>query len=134
MRFLADECCDYAVVRALRAAGYDVLSVTDLSPRANDSEIMKLALQEKRLLLTEDKDFGRLVYAQGQKVLGVIFLRFPLSARKQIAKDVLKLVKQQEDKLGGCFVTVQPGQIRISRMPGGLKWNHGTKSQRQERK
>ncbi len=31
MRFLADECCDKGVVRALRANGYDVLSVSDIS-------------------------------------------------------------------------------------------------------
>jgi len=32
MKFLADESCDFAVVRALRVAGYDVATVVDLSP------------------------------------------------------------------------------------------------------
>jgi len=66
----------------------------------------------------EDKDFGQLVYAHGQKAVGVIFLRFPISAREQILKDVLNLIKQQGENLAGCFVTVQPGRIRISRFPG----------------
>jgi len=119
MRFLADENCDFAVVRALRANGYDVLSVSDISPRAEDFEVVKLAVREERILLTEDKDFGQLVYAYGQETLGVIFLRFPISARKQISKEVVNLIKRQGEKLFGCFVTVQPGRVRMSRRPGG---------------
>ena len=102
MRFLADENCDFTVVRALRA---------------EDSEIIKLADDEKRILLTEDKDFGQLVYSHGQKTLGVIFLRFPTSARRQISRAVVNLVKQQGEKLAGGFITVQPGRIHISQAP-----------------
>ena len=118
MRFLADESCDFAVVRALRRAGFDVLCISESSPRTEDSEVIRLALREGRILLTEDKDFGRLVYSHGQDTLGVIFLRFPTFARRQISRDVLNLVKQQGEKLVGSFVTVQPGRIRISHAPG----------------
>ena len=47
MRFLADECCDWAVVRALRAAGYDVLPVFEILPRAEDSQGARLILPIK---------------------------------------------------------------------------------------
>jgi predicted nuclease of predicted toxin-antitoxin system len=87
MQFLADESCDFAVVRALRAAGFDVLSVLESYSRAEDSEVIGLAIREKRILSTEDKDFGRLVYSHGQETLGVIFLRFPTFARKQISRE-----------------------------------------------
>ncbi len=117
MRFLADESCDFAVVRALRRAGFDVLCISESTPRAEDSEVIRLALREERILLTEDKDFGRLVYSHGQETLVVIFLRFPTFARKQISRDVVNLVKQQGEKLAGSFVTVQPGRIRISHAP-----------------
>jgi predicted nuclease of predicted toxin-antitoxin system len=118
MRFLADESCDFAIVHALRTNGYDVLAVSEITPRAEDSDVIRLAVHEKRILLTEDKDFGRLVYSHGQKTLGVIFLRFPTSVRKQIAKDVVKLVKRQGERLIGSFITVQPGRIRITHVPG----------------
>ncbi len=117
MRFLADESCDFAVVRALRGAGFDVLCISESTPRAEDLEVIGLALREERILLSEDKDFGRLVYSHGEKTLGVIFLRFPTFARKQISRDVLNLVKQQGEKLVGSFITVQPGRIRISHTP-----------------
>jgi predicted nuclease of predicted toxin-antitoxin system len=118
MRFLADEGCDFIIVRALRETGHDVLAVSDVSPGAEDSEVIELALKEKRILLTEDKDFGQLVYAHGQKTLGVIFLRFPFPAREKISREVSNLIEQKGESLTGCFVTVQPGRIRISHIPG----------------
>jgi hypothetical protein len=57
MRFLADESCDFILVRALRAAGHDVIAVSEITPRAKDHEVIDLALREKRILLTEGKDF-----------------------------------------------------------------------------
>ncbi len=104
-------------MRALRRAGFNVVSVLENASRAEDSEVIELAVREERILLTEDKDFGRLVYSHGRKAPGVIFLRFPTFARKQISRDVLDLVKQQGEKLVGSFVTVQPGRIRISHAP-----------------
>lgn len=117
MRFLADESCDFAIVRALRAKGHEVVAVAEIFPRADDSEVIRRALEENRILVTEDKDFGQLVYAHGQRTLGVIFLRFPGSARQQIAKDVVRLVSQRGEGLAGAWIVVQPGKIRIGRVP-----------------
>jgi predicted nuclease of predicted toxin-antitoxin system len=118
MHFLADECCDRLVVKALRKAGHDVKAVSEISPGVEDSDVIRLAVREKRILLTEDKDFGQLVYAYGQTNGGVIFLRNVASARQQISDDLVRLVKQSGEKLVGRFVVVQPGRIRISGVPG----------------
>ena len=115
MKFLADESCDFSVVRILRHAGYEVLAVSEISPSAEDLEVIQLALQEKRILLTEDKDFGQLVYAHGQKIHAVVFIRYPGAARKKLARDILRLTKLHGQKLIGCFVVVEPGRIRFSR-------------------
>jgi len=117
MHFLADEDCDALIVRALRNDGHDVLSISELSPRAEDADVMRLGVRESRIVVTEDKDFGRLVYAQGQKTAGVILLRYPYPARRQISRDVIKLLREKGEKLAGCFVTIQPGRIRIGRAP-----------------
>ncbi len=42
MRFIADESCDFAVVRALREAGFDVTAVGDVSPGAMDNKVIEL--------------------------------------------------------------------------------------------
>lgn len=64
LRFLADESCDFAVVRALRAEGYDVLAVSEVTRRSDDRELIDQAYRERRVLLTEDKDFGAFVVVQ----------------------------------------------------------------------
>ena len=117
MYFLVDESCDVALSRVLIEGGHDVMEVRKIKPGADDAWVINLAIFEKRILLTEDKDFGRLIYAHGYKAIGVIFLRYPVSERNQIAQDLVELVKQQNKKLIGCFVTVTPQRIRIGRMP-----------------
>ena len=52
LRFLADESCDFVVVRTLRAAGYDVLAVSEFMQRNVDRDLIELAHREDRLLLT----------------------------------------------------------------------------------
>ena len=71
LRFLADESCDFAVVRALRAAGYDVVAISEITRRSDDRELIDQASQEKRIVLTEDKDFGWLVYVRHADSAGV---------------------------------------------------------------
>ncbi len=78
MLLLADENADFAVVRALREAGHDVVAVSQLSPRANDRDIIDRCHREIRILITEDKDFGQLVYASGVPAAGVILHPFRL--------------------------------------------------------
>ncbi|MBZ0160825.1 MAG: DUF5615 family PIN-like protein [bacterium] len=114
MRFLADESCDFAAVRALRTAGHDFVTVRDVKPRATDEAVIGLALGESRALLTEDKDFGQLVFASAVESPGVVFIRFPVSARQTMARIVVELVGASAEKITGHFVVVQPGRIRIS--------------------
>jgi predicted nuclease of predicted toxin-antitoxin system len=112
VRFLADESCDFTVVRALRNAGHDVLAVAEVSPRSDDQDVMAFAFRESRILLTEDKDFGQLVYANAQPSGGVIFIRFPANARGILPKTVLNLIKEKGERLAGEFVVLRPGRIR----------------------
>ncbi len=117
MRFLADESCDFSIVRGLRASGHDVLAVSDVLRGAPDESVIELALAEKRLLLTEDKDFGQLVFAASANASGVILIRFPQSSRSALLQVVLDLIRERGDSLHGCFVVVVPGRLRISRLP-----------------
>jgi predicted nuclease of predicted toxin-antitoxin system len=114
MRFLADECCDFAAVRILRANGHDVLAVSEFQHRSVDKDLMDLALAEDRILGTEDKDFGWLVFVGRMDSPGVILIRFPASARRLLAEEILKLVSEYASRLVGAFVVLQPGEARIS--------------------
>jgi predicted nuclease of predicted toxin-antitoxin system len=113
MRFIADESCDFAVVRALRSEGHDVTAVVDISPRASDRTVIDLAYQEDRILLTEDKDFGRLVYATRLRSPGVILIRFPSQVRAELPDNIATLVRTYAERLSGAFAVLQPGRVRF---------------------
>ena len=115
MRFLADESCDFSVVRALRAAGHDVVAVAEVALGAPDEVVIERALSDRRILLTEDKDFGQLVFASASASPGVVFIRYPAAARRTLPTAVLDLIGKYGDHLAGCFVVLQPSRVRISR-------------------
>jgi predicted nuclease of predicted toxin-antitoxin system len=115
MRFLADESCDFRVVRSLRAAGHDVTAVIEISPGADDEAVIERAVRERRIFVTEDPDFGQLVYATGKPTAGVILLRFPTDARANLPAFVASVVAEYGDKLSERFAVLQPGRIRFSK-------------------
>lgn len=117
LRFLADESCDFAAVRALQTEGFDVLSVAEASAGVDDEVVMTLALRERRILLREDKDFGRLVFAAGAKSLGVVLVRFPAAARPGSFPSGLKV--QLLDGDAQCRCHARRGSL--SRPRGGFR-------------
>jgi predicted nuclease of predicted toxin-antitoxin system len=117
VRFLADENCDFVVVRALRAAGHDVRALAEETSRSVDVEVIGLAAREQRILMTEDKDFGWLAFVGRVECAGVILIRFPGHARQTLAQVVRDLVSQHGEELQRSFTVVQPGQARITPKP-----------------
>jgi predicted nuclease of predicted toxin-antitoxin system len=117
VRFLADESCDAAVVRALLGAGHDVSSVSDTMRGAADRSVLDTALRERRVLLTEDKDFGELVFAARAPTIGVVLLRYPSTARERLSWKVVDFVSTWHAELAGAFVVIGPARTRIRRIP-----------------
>lgn len=65
MKFLLDVCvASLRLQDSLAAQGHDVLSALERNPRATDEELLALAMEERRILVTEDKDFGELVFVR----------------------------------------------------------------------
>jgi predicted nuclease of predicted toxin-antitoxin system len=76
-----------------------------------------MARADERVLITEDKDFGQLVFAAAKEASGVIFLRFPQNVRGLLVAAVLELVSVRGETLLGRFIVVEPGQVRITQLP-----------------
>jgi predicted nuclease of predicted toxin-antitoxin system len=117
LRFLADESCDFAIVRALRAEGYDVLAVSEVMQRSDDSELINQAYREGRILLTEDKDSGWLVYVSHADSSGVILIRYPGNARRTMIQTTRKVIKEQGEHLLKAFVVGSPATFASDKDP-----------------
>jgi Domain of unknown function (DUF5615) len=105
-------------VRVLRAAGHDVTAVAEAAPGAPDDKVIALAHKQRRILITEDKDFGQLVFAAAASTSGVIYVRYPMRYRSTLGVDLLRLVDERGGALNGAFAVVEPGRIRIGRAIG----------------
>ena len=114
MRFLVDECTGPAVARWLRARQHEVFSVYDQARGATDEEIIRKAFDEGRILVTNDKDFGELIYRERRPHKGVILLRLEDERTPNKIEVIRNLLQSHGERLGNQFVVVTEQQVRFA--------------------
>lgn len=113
MRFLFDESCDAIMVRALLALGHDVKFVAEYMAGATDEKVLGVALEEERILITQDRDFCALVFRDGEPSVGVVLVRIADQLREDKARRITELVTQAADRLHNAMTTLTLTNIRI---------------------
>ena len=112
---IADENIFRALIESLRNEGYDVISIFESYRGMDDQSIAAFSLNPPRVVLTEDKDFGKLVFEDNADVTGIIFLRFRNNERNLIINKLLSFLKNESlQSLKGKFVTLTANKIRIA--------------------
>ena len=96
----------------LVAQGHDVLSALERNPQATDEELMVLALEEQRILITEDKDFGELVFVR--RLPHPCIIRFvEMRVREKVAA-MGELIGQHANEMSaGALIVVTQNRVRI---------------------
>jgi predicted nuclease of predicted toxin-antitoxin system len=90
-----------------------VKAIVEVMPGASDLQVLELGFKERRILITEDKDFGEWVFAQKRATAGVLFLRYPLKTRTQMTLAMVELVSEHGLRLKDRYVVLEPGRARI---------------------
>lgn len=116
-RFLVDESVGQAVVEQLRVLGHDVEAVGELMPQALDDRVLEYAWQERRILVTNDRDFGDKVYRDGRPHAGILLLRLADDRAATKVRIITALLAAHSDQLAGRFVVVTERSIRIRPSP-----------------
>ncbi len=76
MRFLLDENADLPLGDFLKQLGHDVTSIAkDYTRSIDDEDVLSIAIRERRIVITNDKDFGALVYQRHLAHSGIILFR-----------------------------------------------------------
>ena len=101
------------MVSYLRNQGYDVLSAQDLDPRAPDETILQRAVDQDRLVVAMDKDFGELVFKSGRLHRGVLLLRLEEQDRKTRVRIVSRILRKYGSELPDRFCVYQNERLRI---------------------
>lgn len=113
MKFVADECVYGPIITRLCADGHEVISVKDVVRGSADLNVLALAVQENAILITQDRDFGELVYRQQLKHLGVILLRLASIPAVQRVDFVSLAILEHGNEMENAFTVMTPGGIRI---------------------
>lgn len=101
MKFLADENLGIKVPNYLQSIGIDIIAVKEIIPGATDEDVLELANDQSRILITLDKDFGELVFKEGLIHFGVILLRLKdesIENKKKILSKALNSRKSFRNK------------------------------------
>jgi predicted nuclease of predicted toxin-antitoxin system len=119
MRFLADECVWRDVVNAIRSAGFECDWVHDISPSVSDRDVLKLSTERQLLLVSEDADFGELIFRHKLEAYGIV--RVLLSSFEGTKREVAALVASRlteiASTLPGTFTTIDPDRVRQRDLP-----------------
>jgi predicted nuclease of predicted toxin-antitoxin system len=116
LKFLIDTCGGRRLAEWLQAARHDVVRVSDTGLDPGDAAVLQRAADEKRILITMDKYFGKLVHRDGRRHAGIIRLPHSTVAGR------IDLVRQLSERQSaaepeGGTVTMRGTRIRILRRP-----------------
>ena len=118
MKFLIDECTDIGLGDHLRSRGHDASSIVKDYPRSRaDQDVLAIAQNEGRVLITDDTDFGELVFLQDRSYAGVILFRLGPRALALQQDRLDYLLDHHAEELNG-FVVVDEDAIRIRDIRG----------------
>jgi predicted nuclease of predicted toxin-antitoxin system len=112
VRWIADECVAASLVASVRVAGHDVLYVAEVAAGFGDADVIALAMREKRLLLTEDKDFDDLVVRRGHAVPGVVLMRIDPEHAELKKMRLAAAIKRYGEGLFGRYMVIEEGRFR----------------------
>jgi len=116
VRWLIDECVDAGLALLLRELGHDVVYMSEVAPRTPDADVLLRADRENRLLLTEDKDFGDLVFRRARPVPGVVLLRIEPLLRLCKGQRLRAAIDRFGDSLFGRYTVIEDARFRSRRL------------------
>ena len=106
MKFLLDECVGLEVQEYLQGEDHDVINAAIEYSGSLDPNILFHSVSEDRILITNDKDFGELIFKDGSSHSGVILLRLLDERGKNKVRCLHYLLNELGDELIGKFVVV----------------------------
>ncbi len=117
MRILANENIPGQMVEVLREEGHDVVWILTEAPGSTDSDILKRAVSDERIVLTFDKDFGELAFHSDMPAsAGVILLRIGARDPSLLAGIAARALASRAD-WAGHFSVVEPDRVRMTALP-----------------
>ncbi len=119
MKLLLDQGLPRSAASLLREAGIDTIHVGEIGySTAKDAAVLHKGKDDGRVVVTLDADFHALLALSGGASPSVIRIRIEGLDGKRAASLIQTVVAHCGEELEqGAVVTVQPGRVRIRRLP-----------------
>ncbi|MEO7446541.1 MAG: DUF5615 family PIN-like protein [Ferruginibacter sp.] len=110
-QIVADESVDFRIVSQLREVGITVFSIAEDQPSITDKSVLSIACDNKALLITEDKDFGELVFRLQLPHHGILLIRIEKADLKIHA--VTTAIQHHYKEMINKFSVINDNKLRI---------------------
>ena len=113
MKLLANENFPLKSILYLRSKEFDVLSIGTNNLSIKDEEVMTIAINEERTILTFDRDYGELIFRHNYKPpKGVIYLRISSYSPEDPGKLIESLLNDSKLNFYSALTVVDDNGIR----------------------
>ncbi|MBK8670875.1 MAG: DUF5615 family PIN-like protein [Saprospiraceae bacterium] len=113
---LFDENIEEYWIQLSKKFGIDYISIRDNFFGVSDEEVILIALQNKALLITEDKDFGNLVFSHGFQGVSVLLIRYDKPIYSQIEKVFLEIISNYSHLDNPKFMVLTGKNLRVRKL------------------
>ena len=113
LKFIIDESSGVTLSSVLSSLGHDCINIAQMKPGIEDHEILDLAFKENRILITNDKDFGELIYRKKSPHKGIILLRLGYDTPQKRIQIIEELIERFGEKLKNRFIVASEKGFRI---------------------
>lgn len=118
-KFLLNANLSYETADFLNNLGHDAKTVAQFGlGKAEDAEIVKRAIEEKRIILTFDLDFGKIFYFSTKEKFSVIVLKLRDQTVESVNETLdwfLKTKILEKKEFQNTLMIVQEKRIRVRR-------------------
>jgi predicted nuclease of predicted toxin-antitoxin system len=118
MRLLANENFPLKSAHILKAAGFDTKMVGVEFAGITDREVVAIAIQEERIILTFDRHYGELIFRHGYRpAAGVIYLRWRQFGPEDPGRYLTELLGSARIDFSHALTVIDQDPIRQRKYP-----------------
>lgn len=115
LTIVTDECVHRGIIAALRDAGHSVLAVVETCSGSADEDVLAMAVASRAILITNDRDYGELVFrGRSSPPACILYVRERTAPWREVAARLIEILARPVD---GQFIVIDGDDVRCRSFP-----------------